>query len=202
LRGTYRKPIELPAGPHQVKLERAGSEPLERMAEVPRSGDMELKVSLRPTGKVRAAKVAEASSRRTWAVTALISGVAVAGGSVVWALWSNSKLPPLEDSLALANKEAVPGSNGSCDPNLGLNDKVKQLCLQRMTDAQNNVDKYRNWRLYGIAGTVGGVALLGVGVYLLLTAPEAEHDDRLAGVLVPDISVGPDGARLWLRGRF
>jgi hypothetical protein len=82
---------------------------------------------------------------------------------------------------------------------------VKKLCEQRMGDAQSKVDKYRNLRLDFILGTVGGAALMGVGVALLLMAPDTgsdERDDHLAGTLVPAISAGPDGASFWLRGRF
>jgi len=203
-RGTYRQPIELPAGPHVVKLERAGFEPLERSAEIPGNGETELKVSFRPTAKARASQVAEARSYRTWAVSALLSGALVAGVSVPLALWSNSKLPPLEDSLALAKKSTTAG--GSCDPNSpGFNVDVQKLCDHHMADAQNKVDTYRNLRLGGILGTVGGAALVGVGVALLFMAPDTgsdERDDHIAGTLVPTISAGPDGASLWLRGRF
>jgi hypothetical protein len=203
-RGAYRQPIVLPVGLHVVKLERAGFEPMERLAEIPADGETEVKVSLRPTGKARAAQVARASSYRSWAFAALLSGAVVAGGSVGLALWSNSKLPPLEDSLALAKKSTTAG--GSCDPNAGLNDQVKKLCDQRMADAQGQVDKYKNLRLGGIIGTAAGAALAGVGATLLLMAPadpgRAERDDILAGSLVPVLSAGPDGASLWLRGQF
>jgi hypothetical protein len=202
-RGVYHQPIDLPAGLHVVKLERTGSEPLERLAEVAASGETEVKVALRPTGKSRSAQVEHAHSYRRWAMAALVSGALVAGGSAGLALWSNSKLPPAETSLALAQKDAVPG--GACDPNSGLNDKAKQLCQQHLSAAQGEVDKYRNLRLGGIIGAGAGAALAGLGVVLLLTAPDAGRDDRddlLAGTLVPALSAGPDGASLWLRGRF
>jgi hypothetical protein len=203
-RGTYRQPIDLPAGLHVVKLERTGFEPLERLAEVPANGEAEVKVSLRPSGKVREAQAARAHSYKGWAVAALVSGALVAGGSVGLALWSNSKLSPAEDSLALAQKDATAG--GSCDPSKINNDEVKKLCTQRMADRQSQVDKYKNLRLEGIIGTVAGAALVGVGVTLLLTAPadpgRDDRDDTLAGALVPVLSAGPDGASRWLRGQF
>jgi hypothetical protein len=202
-RGVYHQPIDLPAGLHVVKLERTGAEPLERLAEVPAGGETEVKVSLRSTAKTRAAQAENAHSYKTWAVAALVSGALVAGGSAGLALWSNSKLPPAETSLALAQKDAVTG--GVCDPNSGLNDKAKQLCQQHLSDTQGEVDKYRNLRLGGIIGAGAGAALAGVGVVLLLTAPDAGHDDRddiSASTLVPVLSAGPDGASLWLRGQF
>jgi hypothetical protein len=175
------------------------------LAVVSGNGETELKVSFRPTGKARASQVAEARSYRTWAVAALVSGAFVAGGSAGLALWSNSKLPPLENSLALAKKDAVAGGNGDCDPNRNPNPDVKKLCDHRMADAQDKVDKYRNLRLGGIVGSVAGAALVGVGVTMLLMAPTPvpdDHDDHRASTLVPAISAGPDGASLWLRGQF
>ena len=196
-RGKYRQPIHLPAGSHVVKLERAGFEPLERLAAVSGNGETELKVSFRPSTNVRTAQVEKASSYKTWAVAALLSGALVAGGSAGLALWSNSKLPPLESSLALAKKD--------CAPNLIPNDQVKKLCDHRTADAQGEVDKYRSLRLDGIIGSIAGAALVGVGVTLLLMAPNPgpdDHDDHLAGTLVPAISADPHGASLWLRGQF
>jgi hypothetical protein len=190
---------------HVVKLERIGFEPLERLAEVTANGEAEVKVSLRPTEKVRVAQAAHASSYKSWAIAALVSGALVAGGSAGLALWSNGKLPPFEDSLALAKQNATGGN--SCDPNNnGFSDQAKKLCDQRMADAQGEVDKYRNWRLGGIIGTATGAALVGVGVTLLIMAPadpgRDDRDESFAGSLVPVLSAGPDGASLWLRGQF
>ncbi len=203
-RGTYHQPIVLLAGLHAVKLERPDFEPLERLAEVPANGEAEVKVSLRPTGKARAAEVARVHSYKTWAVASLVSGALVAGGSAGLALWSNSKLPAAEDNLAQVKKDYVPG--GTCDPSQVLSDVRKKVCDQTMRDAQSPVDKYRNLRLGGIIGAAAGAALVGVGVTLLLTAPadpgRDDRDDIFAGSLVPMLSAGPDGASLWLRGEF
>jgi hypothetical protein len=205
-RGRYRQPIALPTGLHVVKLERIGFEPLERLAEVTANGEAEVKVSLRPTEKVRAVQLAHAGSYRSWAVAALVSGALVAGGSAGLALWSNGKLPPVEDNLAVLKKDYVAGGNGSCDPNQGLSDVRQKVCDQRLADAQGEVDKYRNLRLGGIIGTATGAALVGLGVTLLLMAPadpgRDDRDESFAGSLVPVLSAGPDGASLWLRGQF
>jgi hypothetical protein len=204
--GTYRQPITLPAGLHVLKLERPGFEPLERLAEVTANGETEVKVSLRPTEKVRSAQSAHAGSYKSWAVAALVSGALVVGGSAGLALWSNGKLPPVEDNLALVKKDYVAGANGACDPNQVISDVRKKVCDQRLADAQGEVDKYHNLRLGGIIGAAVGAALVGVGVTLLLTAPadpeHDHHDDTFAGSLVPMLSAGPDGASLGLRGQF
>jgi len=204
-RGVYRKPIDLPVGPHIVKLEQAGFESLERMIDIPAGGESEVKVSLRPTVETRAAYVSSARSYRRWAIAALVSGALVAGGSAGLALWSNGKLPPAEDNLALVQADGAFKGNGSCDRSYALSDQQIKLCDQRMASAQGEVDKYKNLRTTGIIGAATGAALLGVGVALLITSPDPglyDHGDQFAGVLVPVLSAGPDGATLWLRGRF
>ena len=64
-RGVYREPIDLPAGPHTLKLERTGYESLERMFDVPGGDETEVKVALRPTGKT-----VDEAARRACARTA------------------------------------------------------------------------------------------------------------------------------------
>jgi hypothetical protein len=198
--GTYRKPIALPAGLHVVKLERTGFEPMQRLAEVPANGETEVKVSLRPTGKSRAALAEHSQAYKNWAMAALVSGALVAGGSAGVALWSNSKLSSAEDSLALTKKDAAPG--GTCDPKT-VNDVSKKACDWNLADKQGKVDTYSAARLWGIVGTATGVALAGVGVALLLMVPaEPDRDRSLASTLVPIFSADPNGASLSLRGQF
>jgi hypothetical protein len=160
-------------------------------------------VSLRPTGKSRAAQAEHTQAYKNWAIAALVSGAVVAGLGTGVALWSNSKLSSAEDSLALTKKDAVVG--GSCDPNT-VNDVSKKACDWNLADKQSKVDTYSAARLGGIVGTATGVALVGVGVALLLMAPDKpDHDDRdrsLAGTLVPVFSADPNGASLLLGGRF
>lgn len=204
-RGVYRQAIDLPAGPHVVKLERAGFEPLERLTDVPPGSEAEVRVSLRPTVETRDAYVSRARSHRRWALATLVSGALVAGGSAGVALWSNGKLSGAEDDLAQVRKDSEFRGGGPCDRSYALTDAQIQACEQQMADAQGDVDQYRNLRLGGVIGAAAGAALLGVGVVLLLTSPDPGRYDReetFAGTLVPVLSAGPDGASLWLRGRF
>jgi hypothetical protein len=201
-RGEYREPIDLPAGPHTLKLERTGYEPLERMASVDDGGETEVKVSLRPTSEARGSVVAKARSQRNWAIAALVTGAVVAGASTGVAIWSNGKLPAVQDNLAAVQKDAAAGGNGLCDPNHGLNDLQAKLCGERMSSAQGDVDHYRNIRLVGYIGVGVGAAFVATGIALLLTKPDPDKADTLAGSLQPMLSAGPEGASLWLRGRF
>ena len=200
-RGVYREPIDLPAGPHVLKLERNGYEAFERTADVPGGDETVVKVSLRSTDKAREAVAERVGSRRRWAITTLVSGALVAGGSTGLALWANGKVPGAESNLALAKQDAA----ATCDPNSTVHDVRWRNCVQPISDAQSELDKYRNLRLGGFIGAGVGVALVVTGVALLLTGPDgssAEVDETVAGTLEPTVYAGPGGASLGLRGRF
>jgi len=201
-RGEYHEAIELPAGPHTLKLERTGYEPLERMANVAGDDETDVKVSLRPTAETRGAVVEKAHSQRNWAIGALATGAVVAGISTGLAIWSNGKLNTAQDQLAVVQKDT--GPSGDCAPSK-LNDISSKTCAQRMTDAQGKVDQYRNARLGGYIGIGVGAALVATGIVLLLTEPNPDKGDAektLVGSLQPVLSAGPEGASLWLSGRF
>jgi hypothetical protein len=204
-RGVYRQALEMPAGPHVVKLEQAGFESLERLTEVPAAGEVVVRVALRPTVETRAAHVSRARSFRHWAYGALIGGVVLAGGSTALALWSNSRLPSAESLVSMLEKDAAFRGNGLCDGSYNLSDDQLASCHKALSGARSDVDRYRNLRTGGIIGAVGGAALLSVGVTLWLVGPDPlryDHDDTMAGTLVPVLVASPDGASLGLRGRF
>lgn len=196
-RGLYRKPIALPAGPHSVKLDRAGYENVEQDIDISGGEEFELRVAWRPTAETRAEQVAEARPYRTWGIAAIVAGAVVAGGAIALAAWSNSQLPDAEAKRTAAQ------NNDDCKSTVPVR---QQLCTQSVGEAQNEVDKYSSMRLGGIVGAVAGAAIVGVGVTLLILEPETPRQDApkktVASSLVPAFSAGPDGASVWLRGRF
>jgi hypothetical protein len=199
--GKYRAPITLPAGPHILRLERKDYEPLERTVDVPRGSEREVEVALRSKGVKEAAIEATARTYRNWAIASLASGVAVLAGGTALAVWSNSNLPAAEDNLAKVKSESE--QQGCNDPQ--IDDRRRKLCEQQLSAAQSDVDKYTNFRLYGIGGAALGAALVGVGVWLLVAAPDVPDtggEGSLASTITPVLSAGPDGASLLLRGRF
>jgi hypothetical protein len=126
----------------------------------------------------------------------------VAGISTGLAIWSNGKLNTAQDQLAVVQKDT--GPSGDCAPSK-LNDISSKTCAQRMTDAQGKVDQYRTARLWGYIGIGAGAALVATGIVLLLTEPNPDKGDAektLVGSLQPVLSAGPEGASLWLSGRF
>jgi hypothetical protein len=205
-RGVYQSSMSVPAGPHALRLERAGFEPLDRLVQVPSRGDIDIKVDLRPTPETREAYVQHARSYRRWAWTALISGVVVGGVSGGLALWGNSKMSSAQNTLTSLQYSAVPGTGRTCDYTSAPHDQI-DLCNQELADAQNSLDNNRNLRLAGIIGAGVGVALIGVGVTLFALSPDSARYDRpetqfLSMRLVPSLSVSNDGAGVSLLGRF
>jgi hypothetical protein len=207
-RGVYHGPITLPAGPHVVKIASAGFEPMHRKVDIRAGNDEEVKVSLRPTAKSRAAVASRSRSFKTWATAAIVTGAVVTAASIGLIAWGQSKLPAAQDKLSATQKDAVPGGDGSCDPNHNLSDVSAKLCRDQLLDAQNRVDKYSNLRLGGIIGTVGGVAIAGAGIALLYMGPDSEeeprreHKEAFVDELLPVLAATPDGATLSLRARF
>jgi len=204
-RGVYREPIDLPAGPHTLKLERKGYEPFERMAEVPGADEIEVKVSMRPTDSARLAVEKQERSHRRRAVTTLVGGALLAGASTGVALWANSKVPGAETKLSIARQDAVAAG---CDLNSTVHDARWRNCVDPISNAQSELDKYRYVRLGGFIGAGIGVAVAVTGIVLLVKGPDVQSTDgadsveTAAGTWQPVVAAGPDGASFGLRGRF
>ena len=206
--GVYREGISMPAGPHVVRLERAGFEPENRQVVIPQGSELAMRVDLRPTPETREAHVSRARTYRFWAWTTAVGGLVLGGASTGLALWSNGKIPGAEHNLHTVEQNAVRFGQGDCDPSKALsNDQITQ-CDKDLADAQSSLSNYRNLRTGGFVGAGVGVALIGVGVALFALGPDPRRYDRpesetlaLRNIL-PVVSVGPNSASLTLAGRF
>ena len=207
-RGVYRESIALPAGPHLVRLERAGFEPENRQVAIPQGSELAVSVDLRPTPETREAHVTRARTYRAWAWTTAIGGLVLGGGSTGLALWSNGKIPGAESNLHAVEQDRVRFGGGGCDPSTNLSNGQIATCQQKLTDAQNSLSNYRNLRTGGIVGAGVGVALIGVSVALFALGPDPGRYDRPESetlslqTLLPMVSVGQNSASLTLAGRF
>ncbi len=207
-RGVYREGIAIPAGPHLVRLERAGFEPENRQVVVPQGSELPLHVDLRPTPETREAHVARARTYRFWAWTTMVGGVVLGGASTGLALWSNGKIPGAENKLQTVQQNAVRFGPGTCDPSKALTNEQIAQCQQDLSDAENSLSNYRNLRTGGFVGAGVGVALIGVGVALFALGPDSGRYDRPESetvawrTIVPVVELVPGGGRLTLAGRF
>jgi hypothetical protein len=197
-RGKFRKAISLPAGPHLVRLERKGFEPVEELTQVGAGDEVELNPPSQPTQETRASASAHTQTYKNWAIAAMISGAVIAGGSTGLAVWGHSKIGGAEDKLALVRQDNE--ASGCNSP--GTPEARRLVCQQNLSDAQSDVNKYKNLRTYGMVGAGVGAALIATGVVLWLIAPDPNPHDRQEARVLPVLSAGPDGASLWLRGSF
>ena len=206
-RGVYRERMRLPIGPHKVRLERAGFEPLEREIHISSGGDTTIKANLRPTLETRTAYVSHARAFRTWTFVTLATGALVAGGAGAIAYWGNSRLSTANSNLAKVQSDWTRFAGGACDHSQNLSDTQLAQCQQRLSDAQNSVSKWSNVRTAGIVGAAVGGAMLATGAVLFFLRPDPARFDRpseesVAGqpFLLP--VVDRNGGGLVLRGQF
>jgi len=209
-KGVYRESIPLPEGPHTLKLERAGFEPIERAISVPAGGEVLVKVDLRPTPETRESYVAHARTLRFWSYVTLAGGLAIGAGLGSMAIWSNGKIPGAQNELSSAQNDEVRFAGGGCDLSKALTNDQITACNQRISNAQNSISTYRTLRTVGIIGAATGVAVAGVGLALLIISPSPTRYDRRGDEtlasrsprLVPVVFAGPDGATIMLHGSF
>jgi hypothetical protein len=206
--GVYREGIAAPAGPHLVRLERAGFEPENRQVVIPQGGELSLRADLRPTPETREAHVARARTYRFWAWTSAVGGLVLGGSATGLALWSHGKIPGAESNLHNVETDAVRFGGGACDPSQALNNAQIVACQQKLTSAQDSLSNYRNLRTGGFIGAGVGAALIGVGVALFALGPDPSRYDRPESEtlslrnLLPIVTVGQNSAGLTLAGRF
>jgi hypothetical protein len=205
--GLLTGSVELPAGPHRIRLERGGFLPAERDVDVPLGGTKTASVVFEPTPETRAQYVASAESRRAWSWATLGAGAAIAAGGVVLAIVEQNQLPGARSALAAANASRVRFAGGVCDPSEALTDATMATCDSTLNDAASRVDNLQTLRTVGwIVAGVGGATLV-TGVALVFTADNPhKYDEKPADRLsvgwnfVP--LVGPGRASVLAFRRF
>jgi hypothetical protein len=171
-RGVYRQGLRLPVGPHVLRVERAGFEPVTRTVEVASGVDTNTRVTLQPTADTRFAHVERTRSRRRWGWSTLAAGVVLAGASSVFTLRSAEDLDSSRKRLSMISASFDPG--GRCDPG-GAGPHA--LCKTEYTAAADKVSDDGLRRNLGLAGVAVGTAALAVGAYLLLTGENPDKYD-------------------------
>lgn len=207
--GLYQDNVRLPAGPHHMRLERLGYEPLAKTVVVAAGRATPVKAELRPTTETRRAYRAHAVRNRAWAIAALLGGLVVASSAGGFSYWSDGRLDDANVNLSKVEAQAKWGSGGSCDPSKALSSSQYTQCVNRMADARDDVSRYRSMRNWGIAGASLGAAVLVGGIVLMALGQDPKrYDEQGTDVFafrsrwVPAVGVGPAGASLGLAAQF
>jgi hypothetical protein len=178
--GVVQGPVELPAGPHRLRLERSGFLPTERDIVVPLGRTETLPVRLEPTPETRERYVSAASSRRLWSWVTIGAGAVIAGGGAALAAVEGGALSSAQSSLAAVNATWVRGSGMSCDFSQNLSGPQMASCESALNDATSRVNNAQTSQTVGWVATGVGAATLVAGVVLLLTGDDPHRYDSPA----------------------
>jgi hypothetical protein len=168
LRPEALQGLDLPAGPHQLQVERAGYLPFERQVEVGAGAATSLVAPLVATAETRAASEEGSHVRHVWGASLIAAGLAIAGGSAIYAIATRSDLSSAQSALnAQVTEENSKDSTMSCsliNPDYGVDN-----CPAIKSYDQNAVDSAKLKRDLAYGGIGLGVVVAGVGTYLLAT---------------------------------
>jgi PEGA domain len=168
LRPEALQGLDLPAGPHELRVERAGYLPFERQVEVGAGATTSLVAALVATAETRAASEEGSHVRHVWGASLIAAGIAVAGGSAIYAYATRNDLSSAQSALnAQVNQENSKDSTMTCsliNPDYGIHN-----CLAIRNYDQNAVDTAKLKRDLAYGGIGLGVVVAGVGTYLFAT---------------------------------
>lgn len=176
--GLLTGPVELPGGPHRIRLERGGFLPAERDVDVPVGGSKTLSVVFEPTPETREQYVSAANSRRTWSWATLGLGAAVAAGGAILAIVEQNQLPAAKSALTSATASRVRFAGGACDPSQDLGPATMTACDSTLDDATSRVDNLQTTRTVGWVVAGAGGAMFVTGAVLVLTTPDPHKYDE------------------------
>jgi hypothetical protein len=208
LRGVDPGPLPLPAGPHRIRVDRPGFQPVEREVVLAAGRETVARVTLTATPETRLAYVSRVRGRRTlaWGTTLGGAALAIAGGAA--ALWAQSSLPDARDELTGVKLTFERFGGGDCDPAKQLSNEMMALCGARLSEAEDEVSQRKLVRTLGFVGLGVGVAAAAVGTYLVLSGEDANRydlprgDEPLARRLLPLAWVDGRGGGFGLAARF
>jgi hypothetical protein len=191
--GLITGPVQLPAGPHRIHVERGGFIPAERDVDVPVGGTLSADITFEPTPDTRAAYVSGAVSRRTWSIVTMAAGAVIGVAGAVFNLaYEDGHLNTDQATLNTVNASFAKGATppNFCDmsqnDDLGMGMSRMVVCANRQTSAQNNVNSDQALQTVGwVAAGVGGAVLI-TGVILLVTGDnphkyDAKPSDEILG---------------------
>lgn len=200
--GTYREPLELPAGSHQVRVERADFFPYERRVRVQRGSTTELKIDLEPTPEKRAAYVEAADRHLMWGWIGVGVGAAVAaGGGLFLVVNQGAKDEAERDFDDYADEFERAG--GACERETP---RHTAACDRELRRKLRDLEDTRDRDLYGWVGLGVGAATLITGALFLATGDDpdryepSDDSDVFQVRLTP--TWHPSGVGVGASGRF
>jgi hypothetical protein len=205
-RGPYTGPLRLPAGEHQLRVERGEFFPSERKVDVPLRGQSSIRIDLEPTPEKRTRYRNSAQARRTWGWVATGSGAALLAGGTGFLLWNAGEKSDKEKAWEAQEASNTRGGGGECDPTT-VTDRA--ACEEALFQAVDNLDAARKRDVFGWVGIGVGAAAVGTGLFLLLGGddpnryePKAESDVFGLIELTPRAWLLPGTGGFALNGRF
>ena len=206
LRGAYGAALRVPAGPHRLKVERAGFYPSERDVNLETGRPITIPIRLQPTTETRAAYDSGIRSRRTFGYILTGAGIVIAGASagfLGYALGKKSDAQALFDDI---NTASTRGGGGRCDPMRSINSST---CLAEFDGRTSELSTAKTQTIIGFVGVGVGAAALVTGVVLLLTGDDPHKYDKdkdardhVRTPLVPLVAALPGGGMFGVTGRF
>jgi hypothetical protein len=211
--GLVTGPVQLPSGPHRVRLESGGFIAAERDVDVPLGQTKTITIVFEPTPETRTAYVAAAESRRTWSWVTIGVGAAITAGGVILGVVEGGQVTTAQNNLNAFNATTVRHSGLMCDPAQDLSMMMTgsistyQYCLNEGTNATNALNNDQTLRTVGWVGAGVGGAVLITGFVLLLTGDsphkyDAKPSERSLGALGITPWLGPNGGSLAVHGTF
>jgi hypothetical protein len=194
--GLLTGPLNLPKGPHRLRVERGGFLAAERDSLVPLGRTASVRVVFEPTPETRVHYVASAERHRTWSWVTIGTGAALAAGGGVLAIVEQKRVSSAQKNLAAVTADFTPGAGGTCDSTMDLSD-VLASCKARYNAASDQLNQAETLRTVGAVTAGVGVATLATGIVLLLTGDDPhKYDERpaesraLAWSIVPRVELG------------
>ncbi|MCB9591580.1 MAG: PEGA domain-containing protein [Sandaracinaceae bacterium] len=180
--------LELPEGPHAVRLQVADRIPWSGEAWIDAGAPSVLRPTLRWTPEERSRRLAGAADQRVAGIVTLLAGVAVAIGGASLTGWNEERSPAAESEFAeleACAERAGPGGdpNAFC-PGFDRREQDNATLRQGISDL-----RVVEALLLGV-----GVAAAGVGLVVWLLAPDERGIDASASAVA--LRIGPGGATL------
>lgn len=181
LRGVYVAPLRLPAGPHQVVVERGDFEPFERDITVDPRRTTTVRIVLEPTPEYRARFTARARAQRTWGWVTLAAGPVIAAAGAGLLVYDAKQRSDGNDTIARVDALAVRYSGGVCDPagQTGTPSYVTN-CTIPFNNATSQINDANTRDVIAWSAVGVGAAGLIVGIVLVATAEDPHRYDRPA----------------------